>query len=67
MEVSMEEKTIHNNEEIEIDLQRLIGALLNKSWLIGFVAVVCAVVTFLGTYFFVTPLYQATAKFYVNK
>ena len=62
----MEEKTIYNNEEIEIDLQRLIGALLNKSWLIGFVAVVCAVVTFLGTYFFVTPLYQATAKFYVN-
>lgn len=62
----MEEKTINNNEEIEIDLQRLIGALLNKSWLIGIVAIVCAVVTFLGTFFFITPQYQSTAKFYVN-
>ncbi len=54
------------NEEVEIDLQRLFGVLLSKAWLIGLVAVVCAVATFLGTLFFVTPMYQAKAKFYVN-
>ncbi len=59
-------KPTEANDEIEIDLQRLFGTLLNKAWLIALVAVVCAVATFLGTYFFVTPQYQARAKFYVN-
>ena len=63
----MDEKNLKNqNDEIEIDLSRLIAALMDKSVLIGIVAVVCAVLTFLGTYFFVTPLYQSKAKFYVN-
>lgn len=55
-----------NNGEIEIDLQRLITALLNKAWLIGLVAVICAVTTFVGTHLFVTPLYKSSAMFYVN-
>ena len=62
----MNEKELQQNDEIEIDLQRLIGALLSKAWLIGLVAVVCAVVTFLGTFFFITPEYQSAAMFYVN-
>ena len=62
----MEEKAVINNEEIEVDLQRLLGALFNKAWLVGLVAVVCAVAAFLGTLFFITPKYTATAKFYVN-
>lgn len=62
----MNEKELQQNDEIEIDLQRLIGALLNKAWLIGLVAIVCAVVTFLGTFFFITPEYQSAAMFYVN-
>ena len=62
----MEEKIAKNNDEIEIDLQRLIGALLSKAWLIGIVAVVCAVVTFVFTLFFVTPQYKSSAMFYVN-
>ena len=62
----MEEKVITNNDEIEIDLQRLVGALLNKSWLIALVAIVCAAAMFLGTLLFITPTYQATVKFYVN-
>ena len=62
----MDEKTILNNEEIEIDLQRLLGALAKKAWLIGIVSVVCAVVTFFGTLLFVTPKYKASAMFYVN-
>lgn len=62
----MDEKIMNNSQELEIDLQRLLNALLSKSLLIGIVAVVCAVVTFLGTFFFVTPLYQSAAMFYVN-
>ena len=56
----------HNSAEIEIDLQRLFAALLSKGWLIGLVAVVCAVATFVGTHLLITPLYKASAMFYVN-
>ena len=69
----MDEKKITNNpvanngsEELEIDLSRLIGALLDKAWIIGIVAVLFAALAFGYTRFFVTPLYQSTAKFYVN-
>lgn len=62
----MDEKNIKKNDEIEIDLQRLMGALLNKAWLIGLVAAICAIVTFAATFFFVTPLYKSSAMFYVN-
>ena len=62
----MDDKMIEKNDEIEIDLQRLLGALLKRSWLIGIVAVVFAVAAFLGTYFFIVPQYQASAMFYVN-
>ena len=63
----MEEKNINQTtEEFEIDLKRLFGALVNKAWLIGIAAVVCAVLVFVYTFFFVTPLYQSSAMFYVN-
>ncbi len=62
----MYDNATEKNEEIEIDLQRLFGALMNRAWLIGLVAVICAVVTFLGTVFFITPQYEASAMFYVN-
>ena len=62
----MEEKNIPNNDEIEIDLSRLFGALIKKSWLIGIVAVVFAVEAFFGTLLFITPTYQSSAMFYVN-
>lgn len=62
----MEEKTFEKHDEIEIDLSRLISALVDKALLIAIVSVICAMATFLGTYFLVTPLYQSRAKFYVN-
>ena len=62
----MENKTAEKRPGVEINLQKLFNALLNKAWLIVLVAVVMAVVTFLGTYFFVTPQYQSSAMFYVN-
>ena len=60
------DETVRNQDEIEIDLKRLMGTLLVRSWLIGLVAVVCAVAMFLGTYFFIAPKYQSSAMFYVN-
>lgn len=62
----MDEKTMNRNEEIEIDLSRLMGAVLKKSWLIAVVAVLCAVAAFFGAFFLVTPQYQSSAMFYVN-
>jgi len=62
----MEEKDRYKNDELEIDLQRLILVLLNKAWMIGLAAIVCAVLTLVGTFFFITPKYQASAMFYVN-
>ena len=62
----MDEKNFEKNDEIEIDLSRLFGALMSKAWLIALVAIVCAVAVFFGTLFFITPKYNASAKFYVN-
>ena len=62
----MENKSAEKKTGIEINLQKLFAAILNKMWLIVLVAVVAAIVTFLGTYFFVTPQYQSAAMFYVN-
>ena len=62
----MDDRTIEKNDEIEIDLQRLFNALLSKAWLIGIVAVICSVITFVGTFLFITPQYQSSAMFYVN-
>ena len=62
----MDEKVMHNREELEIDLKRLVTALLDKAWLIGVVAILCAVIAFAGTFFFITPTYQSSAMFYEN-
>lgn len=61
----MNEIDIQQNEE-QIDLQRIFTALLNKAWLIGIVSVICAVLTLVGTLLFVTPQYKSAAMFYVN-
>ena len=62
----MEDRMMNRDDELEIDLQQLFGALMNKAWLIGLIAVICAVATFLGTLFFITPQYTSAAMFYVN-
>lgn len=50
----------------QIGFQQLISALFRKSWLVALSAVVCAALTFLGTYYLITPQYQSYAMFYVN-
>lgn len=55
-----------DRKEYEIDVRRLMAAVLQKGWLIALVAVLCAVAVFLFTLFCVTPLYESAAMFYVN-
>lgn len=62
----MDEIKKEKKEEIEIDLKRVLKALLGKAWLIGLAAVICAVLTFVGTFLFITPKYQSSVMFYVN-
>ena len=61
----MDNKTTKNTE-LEIDLSRLFGAIIKRAWLIGIVAVLCAVLTLAYTVLFVSPKYESAAMFYVN-
>lgn len=50
----------------EVNLKRLIDALLRRVWLIILVAVAGAAIVLTATYFLVTPKYESSAMFYVN-
>ena len=63
--MEIEEKSTDKNE-VSIDLQRIFGAVLNKIWLVALVAILCAVATFVSTFYFVTPQYSVSSMFYVN-
>ena len=52
--------------EYEIDVIELFQALLKRWWFILAAVIVCAVLMFVYTRFFVTPLYQSSVSFYVN-
>ncbi len=62
----MSEKTKGRSTGREIDLKRLMGVLLRKKWIIAGMSVLCALVTFVFTFYFVTPTYESSAVFYVN-
>ena len=62
----MDDMVKEKKQEVDADLNRLVGLLLKKAWLIGLVAVVCAVLALVGTFLFVTPKYEAAVMFYVN-
>ena len=62
----MNEKEIRQNEEMEIDLGRLLRAILDQAWIVALVSILCAVLVFVGTFFFITPQYKSAAMFYVN-
>lgn len=62
----MENKTIERNDAVEIDVQRLFSAVMQRIWFVVIAAVAGAVVAFAGTFFFITPLYESSSMFYVN-
>ena len=62
----MDERDIRKNEEIDIDLGRIFRAVMDRAWLVAVVSALCAVLLFVGTFFFITPQYTSSAMFYVN-
>ncbi|MBQ2444919.1 MAG: polysaccharide biosynthesis tyrosine autokinase [Oscillospiraceae bacterium] len=62
----MGEKTTESNGVLELDLKRIGDRLLHRLWLIVLVSVLGAALAFSFTYYFITPLYQSSAMFYVN-
>lgn len=62
----MNEREFTPAEFKEVDLGRVLDALLHKSWIILIVSILCAALVFSCTMLFVTPQYEASAKFYVN-
>lgn len=55
-----------NEEEMEIDLLKLVKALWCKAWAIVLAAAICGGAVLAYTALFVTPLYKAEALMYVN-
>lgn len=62
----MEDRKINKNEEIEIDLSRLLRAVLSRTGLVAAVSIACAVAALLCSVFFITPRYQSSATFYIH-
>lgn len=62
----MNEQATKKEEYVEIDLQRILTALWHRMWLVVLVALLCAAVTFVAVFYFVTPMYESSAMFYVN-
>ena len=56
----------NNNDEIEIDLLKLIKVLWRRALIIILVALLVASATFAVTLLLITPTYEATVSFYVN-
>ncbi len=56
-----------NTEETNaVDLLRLLKAVRSRAWIVILASVLSMAVAFSITFFFVTPKYEASAKFYVN-
>ena len=61
----MEQQMQLNNDEIEIDLQEIIGVLLGRAWIIILAGVLAGLISLAYTMIFITPQYQSTTKMYV--
>ena len=52
----LNEQINRKDEFIEIDLKRLLDAVVNKGWRVGLIALLCAVLTLVGTIFFIIEI-----------
>lgn len=62
----MDERQIYTHETEGVDLQKAVAAIFGKMWLIILISILCAAISFAGTYFLITPQYESSALFYVN-
>lgn len=51
---------------VEIDLKRLLMALLYRWWIIVLAVILCGTATFCYAWFGITPVYSSSVKLYVN-
>ena len=61
----MENQTVNNDEEREIDLGEIVHLLLSKLWIIILSGIVFCLATVMGTMLLVTPKYESTTKIVV--
>lgn len=54
-----------DNDELTIDLTEIFGALLKKAHIILLTGIIVALLAFIGTKLFITPMYTAETKVYV--
>ncbi len=59
------ETEVQSNDEITIDLGEIFSFILSKIVYVILATVLCAVISFLITYFLITPQYTSTATIYV--
>ncbi len=59
------ETEVQNNDEITIDLGEIVSYILSKIGYVILATVLCAAISFIITYWFITPQYTSTAKIYV--
>lgn len=59
-------RTQNLNDEQEIDLLHLAKVLWQKIWIIAISTILCGVIAFSYSRFFITPQYKARAMMYVN-
>ena len=51
---------------VEIDVIKLLKAVLRNIWAVILAAIICGTVSFAGSYFLIAPKYEASALLYVN-
>ena len=61
----MEKDTVHQTDEIEIDLWEICLVLIHNLALIISVGIMAALVAFLATQLFGVPKYESTTKIYI--
>ena len=62
----MNDQMTNREEFVEINLKRLLDALMNRAWVTILAAVLCAAISLGGTLLLITPKYESSAMFYVN-
>ncbi|NLW70872.1 MAG: hypothetical protein GX061_07315 [Eubacteriaceae bacterium] len=56
----------NEQDYIELDLIQIIQIIWKKFWIVAITSFLCAAIAFGGTYFFITPQYEAGTLLYVN-
>ena len=62
----MDERMKNKGDFAEVNLKRLVDALIGKLWLVILAALAGASIVLAITYFLITPQYESSAMFYVN-